>query len=245
MAWAVYDTGMICQDSTIGRGPARPPAREWTVRQPPRCGDSRDEYGWIQLAESGRARADGRSDRPPVPPALPAARCRSDRIGDGDERPAPAHQCEDDAPHRPRWGACAQVGPDCRRGPGAPRRRGAIQRRPWRRYHRHQHGLPGQEGVQRGGGIGATVRRGARRAHPRARGRGGRGAGHPENPHRTGSGSAQRGADRAHRGGSRRRRRRRARQNATVRVQGTRRIRFDPCGQASGLDRVYVRFVLD
>ena len=43
--------------------------------------------------------------------------------------------------------------------PAGDGRGGALQRRPRRADHRHQHGLPGQEGVQRLGRLGADARR--------------------------------------------------------------------------------------
>ncbi len=63
-------------------------------------------------------------------------------------------------------------------------RRGALQRRPRRADHRHQHGLSGEEGVQRRRGLGAARRRAAGGAH-RRRGRArGRRAGDAQDPHR-------------------------------------------------------------
>ena len=72
------------------------------------------------------------------------------------------------------------------------RRRRALQRRPGRGDHRHQHGLPGEEGVQRRCRFGAARGRSAGGAHPRGGGRGGRRAGDAEDPHRPGPSGATR-----------------------------------------------------
>ena len=53
--------------------------------------------------------------------------------------------------------------------PATDGRRRALQRRPRRADHRHQHGLPGEEGLQRRGGLGAARRRGAGRARSSTR----------------------------------------------------------------------------
>ena len=67
------------------------------------------------------------------------------------------------AAHRPRRRGRADRGADRGRGPGDDGRRRALQRRSRRADHRHQHGLPGEEGLQRRGRIGAALRRDARR----------------------------------------------------------------------------------
>ena len=61
-----------------------------------------------------------------------------------------------------------------------------IQRRARRPDHRHQHGLPGEEGVQQLVRLGAAAARRPGRAHPRGRRECGRRAGDAENPHRLG-----------------------------------------------------------
>ncbi len=66
----------------------------------------------------------------------------------------------------------------------------ALQRRPRRADHRHQHGLPGEEGLQRLRRLGAARGRAAGGAHPRGGGRRGAGAGDPQDPHRARAPSA-------------------------------------------------------
>ena len=106
------------------------------------------------------------------------------------------------------------------------RGRGALQRRSRRADHRHQHGLPGEEGVQRGGGLGAACQRAAGRARSSRPS-----CGAVDVPVtlkiRTGPtrASAMRVAHRAHRRGRRHRGARGARAHARMPVRGRRRVR--------------------
>ena len=70
--------------------------------------------------------------------------------------------------HGPRRRARAGQRADRRHRSRDDGRRRALQRRSRRADHRHQHGLPGEEGLQRVGRLGAAARRGAGRAHPRS-----------------------------------------------------------------------------
>ena len=67
-------------------------------------------------------------------------------------RKRPVGQPEDLAPRRPRRRGGADRGADRRRRPDDDGRGRALQRRARRADHRHQHGLPGQEGVQQWAG---------------------------------------------------------------------------------------------
>ncbi len=95
-------------------------------------------------------------------------------------------QREDAAPRQPRGRGRPDLGADRRRRSGDDGRGRALQRRPGRADHRHQHGLPGEESLQRDGRLGAAEGRTAGRAHPRGRGRRGRRAGDAQVPHRLG-----------------------------------------------------------
>jgi hypothetical protein len=80
----------------------------------------------------------------------------------------------------------SDLGADRRRRSGDDGRGREVQRRQRRADHRHQHGLSGQEGLQRDGRLGADAGRAAGRAHPRGRGEARRAAypGHAQVPHR-------------------------------------------------------------
>ena len=93
------------------------------------------------------------------------------------------------AAHRSRGRGRAHRRADRRRRSRDDGRRRALQRRARRADHRHQHGLPGQEGLQRRGRLGAAAERAAGRRDRRRRRARGRRAGHAEDPHRLGSGS--------------------------------------------------------
>ena len=93
--------------------------------------------------------ADGGRDRPAVPPAVqaPGRRLRGQR--DGDLAARPVDEPEDLAPRQPRRRDRADRRPDRRhRRADDGRGRGVQQHRPRCADHRHQHGLPGEEGVQ-------------------------------------------------------------------------------------------------
>ena len=81
----------------------------------------------------------------------------------------------------------ADRGADCRRGSADDGASRSLQRRSRRADHRHQHGLPGQEGVQCRGRLRAAEGRAARRAHSGCGRAGGGRAGHSEDSHRLGS----------------------------------------------------------
>ena len=136
--------------------------------------------------------ADGGRHRQAVPHAVQAAGRGPVRVGDDHQRPALVEHREIAAPHGPRRRAGAGQRADRRHRPGSAGRRRALQRRPRRADHRHQHGLPGEEGVQRLGRLGADAGRGAGGAHPRRGGAGGRRAGDAEDPHRLGPRQPQR-----------------------------------------------------
>ena len=81
------------------------------------------------------------------------------------------HTREIAASHGPRRRTGADQRADRRHRAAGAGRRGALQRRPRRADHRHQHGLPGEEGLQRLGRLGADARRSAGGAHPGSGGR--------------------------------------------------------------------------
>ncbi|AEG70177.1 DNA-binding protein Fis [Ralstonia solanacearum Po82] len=112
----------------------------------------------------------------------------------------------------------------------------ALQRRPRRADHRHQHGLPGQESVQRGGGLGPAAERAAGGAHRRGGGRrGGRPrAGHAQDPHRLGPRAPQRAHGGAHRAGGRHQHADRARPHPRRPVPRRGRVRDHRRGQGFG-----------
>ena len=142
--------------------------------------------------------------------------------------------------HRPRRRGRAHRRADRRRRSGDARRRRALQRRPRRADHRHQHGLPGEEGLQRvrpaprccrtsrscSAIVEAVVR-----AVARAR--------DAEDPHRLRPGRTQRRAHRAHgRGGGHRRARAawpHARLRASSALPSTRRSRRQAGGRHPGV----------
>ncbi len=164
---------------------------------------------------------------------------------DGDLAARPARQPEDLAPCQPRRRGRAHRRADRRhRGPDDGRRR-PLQHRPGRPDHRHQHGLPGQEGVQQMGGLGADA---GRSAGHRDCGSGGAGlraarcAGDAQNAHRL----VCRGAQCAHAGAGGRERRRadahRARPHPRAGLQRFCRARHrgpdqEPCEHSRGGQR--------
>ena len=129
------------------------------------------------------------------------------------------------APHGPRRRTRPGQRADRRHRARSHGRRRALQRRPRRTDHRHQHGLPGEEGLQRLGRLGADARRSPGRAHPRGGGRRGRRAGDAEDPHRLGRRPPQWAGDRAHRRGRRHRRAGRAWPHPRPAIHRRRRVR--------------------
>ena len=106
-------------------------------------------------------------------------------------------QPEDLAPRQPRRRGGADRGADRRHRRRDDGRGRGLQHRPRRADHRHQHGLPGQEGVQQVGRLGADAGRAAGAAHRRGGGRrlrAARRAGDAEDAHRLARRAAQRGA---------------------------------------------------
>ena len=146
-------------------------------------------------------RSDGRHHRPPLSPPRPALRRRSRRVGDGVFAARAARVAQDPVAGRSQRRAGPIAVQIAGADPADAGRCSAPQRRRGRADHRHQHGLPGEESLQRRGRLCAAGGRSAGRAHPRGRGDGGRSAGDAQDPHRPGPERAQRACDRAHRGG--------------------------------------------
>ncbi len=172
--------------------------------------------------EQSRRRADGRRDRSAVPPAVQALRRGLRSVGDGGVESAASRHGKIAAPHRSRRRAGAGFGADRRRRSGADGRGGPLQRGARRADHRHQHGLPGEEGLQRRRGLCAARERAARRGDPHIGRPRRRRPGDAQDPDGHRPGASQRARDRAHRRGRRHRRACRARPHARVRVHGRR-----------------------
>ena len=125
--------------------------------------------------EPAVCRADGGCHRPALSPALQAPRRRLRGERDGDVAQGPVGEPEDEPACRSRRRGRADRGADRRHRRRDDGRGGGLQRRARRADHRHQHGLPGQEGVQPVGRLGADegrvagAARSSRRSSPRAR----------------------------------------------------------------------------
>ncbi len=191
----------------------------------------------LARAEESRFRcADGRGDGSTVSTPLPPLRRRPCRGRDGRIESAAVGEREDVAPPRPRWRAGTGGRATGRRRSADAGRGSPLQRRSRRADHRHQHGLPGQEGVRRGERLGIAARRGAGRAHPADGGRRGRRAGHAEVPHRMVARAAQCRARRPPGRGRRRPHADAARAHAGLRVRRCGRVRHDRRRQARRVD---------
>ena len=188
----------------------------------------RHATGSLHPAECFVCCAHGRRDGPAVPQAVQAAGRGLCGERDGDLAARPAGQSEDLAPGRPQRRTRADRGADRRHRRGHDGRRRALQHRPRRADHRHQHGLPGQEGLQQMGWLGPDAGRGT--GHRDRRGRGGRGrtarrARHTQDAHRLVRRCAQRAGDCAGRRSRRRSDAHRARSHPRAGLQGLRRTR--------------------
>ncbi len=131
----------------------------------------------------------------------------------------------------PRRRAGAGQRADRRLRPGHAGRGGALQRGQRRAADRHQHGLSGEESVQRLVRIGAAAGRAAGGAHRQGGGGCGGGAGDAEDPHRLGSRPPQRPEHRPHCRRQRHRRAVRARAHPRGQVRGRGRIRHHRRGE--------------
>jgi hypothetical protein len=140
------------------------------------------------------------------------------------------------APHRPRRGDGAEGGADRRRGAGRAGRVRQVQRRPRRPDHRHQHGLPGQEGLQQLVRFGPAAARRPGPAHPGSVVRAVDVPGHAEVPHRLGPPEQERPDDRAHGRAGRHRDADPARPHPRRRLQGRCRIRHHRRGEGGRVD---------
>ena len=140
--------------------------------------------GPYAIGEQSRRRADGGRHRSSVPPALQAARRGLRGVGDGRLESASAAYGKIAAAHRSRGRGRADRRADRRRRSSDDGRRRALQRRSRRADHRHQHGLPGEESLQRRGGFRAARERAAGRRDRRGRRARCRRSGHAEDPHR-------------------------------------------------------------
>ena len=157
----------------------------------------------LRHRQQSRRRADGRRHRSPVSPAVQAARRGVRGVGDGRVESRPVEHAEIAAAHRPSRRGGTDRRADRRRRSAMDGRRRALQRRARRADHRHQHGVPGQEGLQRGRGLRAPGERAARRVDRRRRRARGRRAGHAQDPHGYRPRAPQRARDRADRRGVR------------------------------------------
>ena len=181
--------------------------------------------------------ADGGRHRPAVPPAVQAPRRGLCGERDGDLAQGPVDSAEDLAPRQPRRRGRADRGADRRHRRGHDGRGRGLQHRARRADHRHQHGLPGQEGLQQVGRLGADAGRDAGAGDRRGGGRrlrAARRAGHAEDAHRLVRDRAQRGAHGARRRKRRHRDAHRARPHARAGLQGRGRVRHDRRGEGRG-----------
>ena len=101
--------------------------------------------------------SDGGRYRQALPPAVPATRGRPRGVRNDDLRTAALGHTQVPPAHGPRGrtrsGQCAAG----RHGPAGARARRVPQRGARCRDHRPQHGVPGEEGVQRGRRLGAAA----------------------------------------------------------------------------------------
>ena len=148
--------------------------------QPARAAENRS----VCAAASGPGGPHGRRHRSPLPAAVQASGRRLCRLRDGGLQPAALEQRQDLAPHRPCRRDRAQGRADRRRRPRHDGRGSPLQRRTRRADHRHQHGVSGQEGLQRLRRLRPDGERAAGHRDHRARGQGRAGAGHRQDAYR-------------------------------------------------------------
>ncbi len=188
----------------------------------------------LRPRQQSRRRADGGRHRPAVSPVVQAAGRGLRGVGDGRVESAPVGHGEIAAAHRSSRRGGADRRADRGRRPARDGRCRALQRRARRADHRHQHGLPGEEGLQRCRRIRAARQRTAGRVDHRRGGARGRRARHAQDPHRHRPAAPERARDSAHRRERRHQRARRARSHACLRLCRTGRIRHDPRRQGRG-----------
>ncbi|TXH64882.1 MAG: hypothetical protein E6Q88_14805, partial [Lysobacteraceae bacterium] len=115
----------------------------------------------VQHRSAGDPGPDGGGHRQTLPAAMQAAGCGIGGVGDDHLGSAFLEHPQVAASNGPRRRACADQRADRRyhaRGHGGSC---ALQRRARRADHRYQHGLSGEESLQRMGRFGADARRGA------------------------------------------------------------------------------------
>jgi hypothetical protein len=158
----------------------------------------------LPAQEQPDRRPHGGRHRSAVPPVVQEDGRGHGGVGDGDLQFPALRFGENQAPGQPRGRGGADLGADRRRRSGHDGRGGPLQRQRGRPDHRHQHGLPGQEGVQRHGRLGPAAGRAPGGPHPGIRGEGGAGyPGHAQDPHRLGQVPPQRPGHPAYRPGVR------------------------------------------